>query len=177
MSDRSERKRSHSFGRQTKTQRRGGMDIAYARPTEDARVWQAGQRQTRTPACPRSTASCVCCSVLRRSLPSSFLGQQLLHSVGPWGVCLAGGAQRRHLYQDKHTSHGDSPYEVDFDWTFTDNRSVLNVFAKRFAPIPKTDVQSSRPIFCGACRFLYRNTPPLPQGEDCSSPILVLLFA
>ena len=38
------------------------MDFAVSRPTEDARVWQAAQRQTRTPACPRSSASCVCCS-------------------------------------------------------------------------------------------------------------------
>ena len=55
------------------------------------------------------------CSELRRPL-TAVPRKQVAHSVGPWGVCLAGGAQRRHLYQDKHTSHGHLPYGVDFSW-------------------------------------------------------------
>ena len=45
---------------------------------------------------------------------SAFPRQQLLYSVGPWGVCLARRAQRADLYQDKHTSHGHSPYGFAF---------------------------------------------------------------
>ncbi len=72
---------SQSRRGQNKAHGTDGWNIAYARPTEDARVWQAGQRQTRTPACPRAIAARALCSRARRTR-APFALPALLHCRG-----------------------------------------------------------------------------------------------
>ncbi len=72
---------SQSRRGQNKAHGTDGWNIAYARPTEDARVWQVGQRQTRTPACPRAIAARALCSRARRTR-APFALPALLHCRG-----------------------------------------------------------------------------------------------